>query len=163
MSDFVSRPMRRFDRAVTGLQDMLAILEKSKVLHLGMTGPEGPYVVPLNFAYRESNGILTLFFHCAQSGKKVDMLAADDRVCFEVDCSHQLVEGTTACSYGYSYESVIGFGKARLLTDQKEKIDGLSALIMRFSQAEAFEFDPSVVERTAVYVIDVAHITGKRR
>lgn len=162
MHDSTPRPLRRPERGVNGLPGILAILDKCEVFRLGLTGPEGAYVVPLNFGYEEKDSGLTLFFHCAQAGRKADMLAADPRVCFEADCGHKLIGGPTPCSYTFGYESVIGFGKARLLTQTADKAAALSRIMARFSAAPAFEFDAAVLARTSIYAIDVAHITGKR-
>lgn len=162
MHDPAPRSLRRAERAITDLAAILAILDKCEVFRLGLTGPEGPYVVPLNFGYEKKEGSLTLFFHCAQAGRKADMLAADPRVCFEADCGHKLISGEKPCAYTFGYESVIGFGKARLLEDTAEKASGLSRIMARFSDAPSYEFDPPVLARTAVYAIDVAHITAKK-
>lgn len=156
------RPMRRAERAVAALPDILAILDQCHALRLGLIGPEGPYVVPLNFGYEEKEGALTIFFHCAKAGRKVDMLTVDPRVCFEADCNHKLISGNNPCAYSFGYESVIGFGKARLLTEDADKSAGLSRIMARFSPAPSFEFEPAVLARTAVYAIDVEHLTGKR-
>lgn len=162
MHDSDPRPMRRFDRAVTNLPDILAILDQCEVMRLGMSGPEGPYVVPLNFGYREKNGVVTIFFHCARAGRKADMLTADPRVCFEADCRHSLIAGDNPCAYSYGYESVIGFGRVRLLSDAATKAAGLSCLMARFSSAPVFEFELAILERAAVYALDVEHMAGKR-
>lgn len=153
--------MRRAERAVTALPDIMAILAQCDALRLGLTSPEGPYVVPLNFGYEEKDGSLTIFFHCAKAGRKADMLAADPRVCFEADCNHKLISGPNPCAYSFAYESVIGFGKAHLLAEDADKAAGLTRIMARFSPAASFAFAPAVLARTAVYAIDVEHVTGK--
>lgn len=156
-------PLRRPERAVTDLPGILPILEKCLVMRLGLSGPEGPYVVPLNFGYAVSpGGALTLYFHCAAEGRKVEMLKANPRVCFEADCEHRLIEGETPCKFSYGYESVIGFGQARPLTDPAEKAAGLRQIMARLSSAPSFAFDPAVLAQTSLYAIDVAHVAGKR-
>lgn len=156
------RPMRRAERAITDLAQIQTILDKCEVMRLGLSGPEGPYVVPLNFGYEEKDGKLTVYFHCAQAGRKAEMLAANPQVCFEVDCNHKLISGALPCAYTFSYESVIGFGTARLLTNNEDKAAGLSRLMSRFSSAPSFDYEPAVLARTAIYAIDVLHITGKK-
>ena len=155
-------PMRRAERAVAALPEILAILDQCDALRLGLTGPEGPYVVPLNFGYAEKDGSLTIFFHCAKAGRKADMLAADPRVCFEADCSHKLISGPKPCAYSFAYESVIGFGKARLLSEDADKAMGLSRIMARFSLAASFEFEPAALAHTAVYAIGVESVSGKK-
>ena len=162
MHDSAPRSLRRAERGVFDLPGILAILDKCEVMRLGMTSPEGPYVVPLNFGYEEKEGKLILFFHCAQAGRKADMLALDPRVCFEADCCHRLMDGPNPCNYSFGYESVIGFGKARLLAEDAEKAAGLSCIMARFSNSPSFEFEPAVLDRTSLYAIDVKHVGGKK-
>ena len=162
MHNSVPHPMRKADQGVFNMPDIIAILNKCSVLHLGLTSPDGPYVVPLNFGYKEQDGVLTVFFHCAKAGRKADMLAADPRVCFEADCNHNLISADTPCEYSFNYESVIGFGKARLLGEPEDKSIGLSCIMARFSSAPSFDFDADVLSRTSIYAIDVEHITGKK-
>ena len=163
MSNGTFPVMRRSDRAVENLPDILAILEQCVVMRLAMTGPDGPYIVPVNFGYLlHSDQRLTLYFHGALQGRKRDMLDADPRVCFEVDCEHRLIAKEAACGYSYGYASAIGFGKARRLTESMEKAQGLSCLMARFDPAPSFVLDMEAMEKTAVYAIDVEHITGKR-
>lgn len=161
MHESTPRSMRRSERGIFDLPGILAILDKCEVIRLGMTGPEGPYVVPLNFGYQEQDGKLTLYFHCAGAGRKAEMLKADPRVCFEADCGHRLIEGNNPCAYSFAYESVIGFGNARYL-EAAEKPAALSCIMARFSDAPSFAFEPAVLARTALYAIDVEHVTGKR-
>lgn len=44
--------MRRKDREVTELAQIEEILEKGKVVHLGMIDGDFPYIVPLNYGYQ---------------------------------------------------------------------------------------------------------------
>lgn len=164
MANAMQYPMRRGERAVTDMPGIPDILQKCQVMRLGLSSPEGPYVVPLNFGYAlQDGGRLILYFHCAQEGRKAQMLSQDPRVCFEVDCSHGLIEGPTPCKYSFGYESVIGFGIARPLKDPKEKDTAFCHIMARFSAAPTFEFDPAVLEKTAVWAIRVEQVAGKRR
>ena len=43
--------MRRIDREVTDLTEILKIIDAAKILHLGMMEQEYPYVVPMHFGY----------------------------------------------------------------------------------------------------------------
>ena len=37
-----------------------------------------PYITPLNYLYRDGN----IYFHCKTTGRKLDNIAENDRVCF---------------------------------------------------------------------------------
>lgn len=50
--------MRRKDREVTNIIEILQIIEKAKVLHLALFDADYPYIVPLHYGYEYKEGIL---------------------------------------------------------------------------------------------------------
>ena len=102
--------MRRQEKEVTDIVEIESIIKNSKVCRLAMSNDDQPYIVPLCFGYAENQ----LFFHSASEGKKLDMLRRNERVCFEFDIDTELQKGKSACDWGMSYRSVIGFGEASL-------------------------------------------------
>jgi nitroimidazol reductase NimA-like FMN-containing flavoprotein (pyridoxamine 5'-phosphate oxidase superfamily) len=155
--------MRRQDREIHSAEEKLRILKACKVCRLGMAHNNAPYIVPLNFGYEYENGVVTLYFHSAREGKKIDILKNNSRVCFEMDGGHSLIEGDTACGYGYAYESLVGFGDVEFLEDPGEKRRALNLLMKHQSGRDGFVFDDDQLNRTAVYKIKVDAFTGKRR
>ena len=65
--------MRRKDREITEINDILKIIEKAKILHLGLFDREYPYVVPLHYGFEFVNGALFFFMHSAREGYKLDL------------------------------------------------------------------------------------------
>lgn len=102
--------MRRTDRQVKDFSEICAILDKCQVMRLGLCDGQRPYVVPVNFGYEVRQGQIWLYFHCANQGRKLDMLKRNPSVCFEMDCEHDLVLDPTPCACGYRFASVIGEG-----------------------------------------------------
>ena len=83
--------MRRKEREVKERAAIEEILRACKVCRLAMNGEDGvPYVVPLNFGYTWSGEQPVFYLHSAQSGRKLDLLDKDARVCFEMDCDYVL-------------------------------------------------------------------------
>ena len=121
--------MRRKDREVTNLEDQLAVLDECKVCRIALRDEQGLYIVPLNFGYQYENGCLTLYFHSAKSGRKINALEKNSAVAFEMDCGHRLMEADEPCRYSYSFASVIGNGTASLVWDGEEKKRALSLLM----------------------------------
>jgi nitroimidazol reductase NimA-like FMN-containing flavoprotein (pyridoxamine 5'-phosphate oxidase superfamily) len=156
--------MRRKDREVTGIEDMVGIIRECMVCRLGMADDGMPYVVPLNFGYEYRDGLLTLYFHGAREGKKIDILKKNSRVCFEMDTAHQLTRGERACEYGFKYASIIGFGTVEFVEEDAEKIRGLN-LLMKHQTGEDREFEYSEAElrAVAIYQLRAETFTGKRR
>ena len=144
-------------------QDKIAqILDKGKVLHLGLAVDNEPYVVPMNYGYCMENGNLVLYLHSALQGKKLDMILTNPRVFFEIDCDLTPFEGKVACQYGLSYSSVMGRGTARIVEDVEEKKKAMR-ILMKTQTGKDFTFEDRLVSIVAVIRIDVAKYTAKHR
>ena len=89
--------MRRKEREITDTHQLQQILEECKVCRVAMQDKDGLYLVPLNFGYQYQDGKLTLYLHSSKEGRKISALSQNSSVCFEMDCSHKLVEGDVAC------------------------------------------------------------------
>ena len=154
--------MRRKDREVTDLTALKFILDTCKVCRVGMIDEQGIYIVPVNFGYEFVDESLKIYFHCAKEGRKMSALLSNPAVCVEMDCEHRLVEGVSACEYGYSFASIIGNGRAVVVEDIEEKKHGLSVL-MSHQTGKEFSFDDAQAGSVAVVRIDLETFTGKRR
>ena len=155
--------MRRKDRQITDLEAIRAILDKAKVLHLAMIDGARPYVVPMNYGYALADGRLTLYLHSAKEGRKLDVLQNNDRVAFVLETNvSQVSGGDIPCKYGEAYASVMGEGRAVLLTDSAEKMAALS-ILMKTQTGRTFSFTPEMTDGVAVIRIDVDSFTAKAR
>ena len=156
--------MRRKDKEVTDIYNKIIIIGKCKVCRIGLSENNKPYIIPVNFGYDYKNTTLTLYFHSAKEGKKIDIIKNNNNACFEVDCDHRLIEGETACSYNYAYKSVIGFGKIILLEDLNEKIDALNKIVKHQTDKEGIHtFSPDKLKNMNIYKMVVDEFTGKQK
>lgn len=147
--------MRRADREVKDCKEIHQILESCKVCRLGMMDEGKVYIVPMNYGYEYEEGKLVLYFHGAREGKKLRLLGENPSVGIEMDGEHELVAGSTACQYSYYYASIIGDGKAEIITDLEEKSKAL-ALIMKHQTGEWFaELETNLKLGQAVGIIRV--------
>jgi nitroimidazol reductase NimA-like FMN-containing flavoprotein (pyridoxamine 5'-phosphate oxidase superfamily) len=154
--------MRRKDKEIADINEKLKIIDKNKVCRLALADGNQPYIIPLNYGYSFENGVLTLYFHSACEGKKLEIIKKNKLACFEVDCGGALVEGEKPCSYTFVFESIIGTGRIILLSTAAEKMDGLNKLMKhQTGKHEAYRFDEKMVERVAVYKMVVEEFTGK--
>lgn len=110
--------MRRKDKAIPDESGINAIIEKTRVLRLGMVNGNKPYVVPLCFGYHEQ----VLYFHGALKGQKIDVLRENPNVCFEFDTVAEAVASEKACDWSMMYQSVVGFGKAILIGSHHRRL-----------------------------------------
>ncbi len=154
--------MTRREREVTDINKILEILDKCKVLHLGLVDGDEAYVVPMNYGYTYENDKLTLYLHGARRGKKIDLMRANPKVFFEMDCDIVPFEGEVACKYGITYSSIMGKGKAEIVEDPEEKMQALTYL-MKTQTGKDFEFNEKLVSVVAVIRIDVTEFTAKHR
>ena len=149
--------MRRKDKAIVELAEIEEILRKALVCRLGLTDGNRPYIVPLSFGFQNNN----LYFHSAPEGKKIEMLRKNSKVCFEFDLDHQLVADEEACKWGMKYRSVIGFGKASIIEDIREKREGLNAILEHYS-GRTFDYPEAAVNGTLVIKVEIESVTGKK-
>ncbi len=154
--------MTRREREITDINEIIKILDESKVLHLGMVDGDEPYVVPMNYGYTLENGKLTLWLHGAKRGRKLDVMRANPKVFFEMECGITPFEGEIACKYGITYASVMGKGIVEIVEDIETKKSALSFL-MKTQTGKDFEFEDKMADVVSVIRIDVSEFTAKHR
>ena len=153
--------MRKKDREVTDLDEMVAIMQKCDVCRLALNDNSYPYILPLNFGIDVVDGVVKLFFHSAMEGYKLQLLKKDNRASFEMDCRHEVQYFAEKGYCTFVYESVIGHGRVKILAGE-EKLHALQKLMDHYHEKGAY-FNPAAVPRTAVYALTVEHMTGKRK
>ncbi|MEE1065950.1 MAG: pyridoxamine 5'-phosphate oxidase family protein [Acutalibacteraceae bacterium] len=154
--------MTRRERQVTDINEILKILDNSKVLHLGLVDGDEPYVVPMNYGYTYENDKLTIWLHCARQGRKLDVMRANPKVFFEMEYGITPFEGEVACKYGITYSSLMGRGVATIIEDVETKKIALSSL-MKVQTGKDFTFEDRMAEVVGVVRIDVIEFTAKHR
>lgn len=128
------------------------LLIQETVGHLATCDCNGiPYITPLNYIYYQGK----LYFHGASKGRKLDNLAVNSKVCFEVSRVNKKVFGPAACNYSTRYTSVLVFGTAAIVEDAARKLDLLNTFTEKF--AEGRPFSPATTEAAAsVTVVEIA-------
>ena len=113
--------MRRKERQVTDTEQICGVINRCKVLRLGLNAPGAPYVVPMNFGWALEDDLPVFYLHCAGEGRKLKLLRANPLVGFEMDGAHALKEGDSPCAYSYYYESIVGTGWVTFVKSAAEK------------------------------------------
>ncbi len=149
--------MRKQEREIRDDQEIRKILEMGLVCRLGLYDGQYPYVVPMNYGYRDNR----IYFHCAREGRKVDILKINDRVCIEVDVDSRVVKGEQPCRWTMKYRSVIGFGRARIVHNEAEKRAALDVIMAHYGGSGA-EYDEKSLQRTSLIEVVLESITGKQ-
>lgn len=152
----MNREMRRKDRLVTDRAWMEQVLKDAKVLELGMVDLDGrPYVVPLNYGYKDGS----IYLHGAARGKKVDILAENPSVCFQIFIDAEVERHERGDDYDMKYRSVTGYGTLHTITDLEEKNRAVEILIGHYDAPHVQLGENH--ERVWVARIEIERMTGK--
>ena len=147
--------MRRKDREVTDFSRMVEILQACDCCRIGLVENGEAYIVPLNFGYEVQGDTLTLYFHSAAAGRKLDLVPCQKLVAFEADTAHQLVAGQEACDYTCRYSSVMGKGELTLLTDDNDRRHALERVMAHYTGREGWTYMPQYFGHMAMLRLTV--------
>jgi len=150
------------EREVANKQEIIQIIEKCDICRLAFLDNNIPYIVPMNFGYSYDNNKLVLYFHCAREGKKLDIIKKNNIVCFEMDCSHNLITSNIACKYTMEFESLIGNGVIEIVDTDREKLIALNYIMKKYSNKNDFLFEEKKVKLIKILRLSVSDYSGKR-
>lgn len=153
--------MRKSDREVKDFDEIVDIMKRCDVCRLGLNDGECPYILPLNFGMSVENGEITLYFHSALEGYKLELLKKNRLASFEMDCNHtlQYVPERGYCTM--NYESVMGKGELKFL-DEDEKANALSLIMNHYHTGDGY-YNPGAIPRTLVYSLRITSLSAKRK
>lgn len=148
--------MRRKEREIIDPVEIESIMQGAPVCRMGLCDGLKPYVVPMNFGYRDGK----VYLHSANEGRKIDILRENPNVCLEFEKDVELITSDEACSFSMKYRSVIASGRAILLEGEEEKASGLNVIMQHYAGRD-FVFPPKALERIIVIRVDLEDISGK--
>ncbi|MFC1971923.1 pyridoxamine 5'-phosphate oxidase family protein [Chloroflexota bacterium] len=149
--------MRRKEKEITDPAEIEQLITQARVCRIGLVDGNKPYVVPVCFGYEKK----AFYFHCAPEGYKLELIKKNNSVCVEIDTDIDIICAEKPCGWSTKYRSVIGVGRAYILEDGKDKIDGLTVIMRQFGEKRP-EMEFERAERAVVVRIDIEHITGKK-
>ena len=143
----------------------LEVLDKAPYVTVSMTRPDGtPYGIPLSLARTDDK---TFYFHCALEGDKLDCIAKCPTVFLSAVTKCAPTVGQKDGSFTLQYKSATAIGKAEIVSDREEKIEGLRAICQRFLPHHMDAFDNAIahsLKKTAVVRITLTQPpVGKRK
>jgi nitroimidazol reductase NimA-like FMN-containing flavoprotein (pyridoxamine 5'-phosphate oxidase superfamily) len=150
--------MRRRDKEITNRREIDEIIRSAQVCRIAMASGNEPYVVPVSFGYDGK----AIFFHTAKSGRKIEFIEANNRVCFEFEANVSLkADDGDACKWTFEFESVIGYGTIIELGSGTDRARGLNQIMLHYSGRE-WDIDETATATTRVWRIEIESVTGKR-
>ncbi len=153
--------MRRSEREITDKNRIIGILEECSCCRLGLCDNGIAYIVPMNFGIKADGDTVSLYFHCAAEGKKLDLIGSSDKASFEADDGGRIITADTACGYTAHYKSVMGVGSVSVVESDAEKRVGLNALMRHYTGKDDWEFPQAALSRTCVLRLCVEEISAK--
>ncbi len=148
--------MSKKDREIHDVEEIEPIINQAEVCRLALSLDDQPYIVPLNFGYKDN----CLYFHTGKTGKKIDILKKNPRVCFQLDTDLKLLPSENPCKWNMRYRSVIGYGKAAFVDDPAEKKHALDIIVSHYS-GDSGKYPDKRMDHLAIIRVEIDHITGK--
>jgi len=150
--------VRRKDKQITDPAALRKILADALVCRIGLVDGGRPYVVPMCFALDGDD----LLLHSASTGRKLEILAANPNVCFEVESGVELVAEGPPCDWGMRYRTVVGFGDATLESGEAATTRALQRFAEKYGAGTAPEFPRDSVGKTRIVRVAIKELYGKR-
>jgi len=152
--------VRRSEREIRDGQEIRAILARERVVRLGFAVDGEPYVVPVSYGYDAAAHALV--FHTAREGRKIDLIARNPRVCFEIEGTTRVQLGRSACDWSLQYESLIGYGRIREAAEPEAKRRALACLMRQHGWDGGGPFEAKSLDAARVWELSIESLTGKR-
>ncbi|GAA3197265.1 pyridoxamine 5'-phosphate oxidase family protein [Actinocorallia longicatena] len=118
---------RKSNRALTGREDLYAVLDAGMICHLGVihdaSGDAFPMVVPTGYGRIGD----TLYLHGSSAARSL-RAGGEGQICVTVTHLDGVVLARSAFHHSLNYRSAMIYGTPRLVTDEAERMEGLRAL-----------------------------------
>jgi uncharacterized protein len=150
--------MRRKDKEIRDKEIIEQLLSGSETCRIAMIDGNSPYIVPLNYGYVSN----ALYFHSALSGRKIEILKQNNRVCFEIENFSEIVRDEIPCEWTAKYRSLIGYGTIEFITGNEEKKKGLDVIMTHYGRKGAITYSDSHIENIVILKLNIEEISGKQ-
>jgi len=125
---------------------------------LAMSVDDEPYALPLNHAYQDGR----FYFHCANSGQKLETIRRNPQVAYVINKYYgDSAELAKAMKCHGHWESVIAYGRARIVSEREELIRTFRVFMAYYGQGD-YQHGDELLLKTNVIVIDVDRMTARR-
>ncbi len=144
-----------------------AVIRAGQICRLAMAVGDEPYLLPFSFGYDGT----ALYIHTATTGRKIDCMRVNSRVCFEFEEDVQLKrKGVDPCGWSFSFQTVVGHGTIAELSDDDEKRRGLEHIVRQYSDPDSAspygnpdtDFPQKMLDRICVWRIEIESATVRK-
>ena len=150
---------------------MESLLKRTQTGSLATVGADGqPYITVLNHLYIAADpepgntnaAYGCIYFHCALTGRKLENIGHESRVCFSVYEMEQVEIGSHSCNCTVYYDSVLAFGTARIINNHPDKENILNALTAKYAGHNLPTAPGDSYAVTGLVKITISELSGKR-
>ena len=152
--------IRRKEKEIESEDEMKNILQSTKYVTISMCKENEPYLVTLSHGYDDENHCI--YFHCAQEGKKVDILQENKTVWGQALMDHGYADGK--CDHLYTTTQFRG--EVTFVEDFDEKKHALTVMVKQLESNPPLvmeeQFKEDSIEKVNIGRIDINYMSGKR-
>ncbi len=137
-------------------------IQECDICYLGIVGEnnEAPYVIPMNFGYKDGEFIL----HSGPHGKHLDLLRKNNKVSITL-CSGRTLRyqhPDVACSYSMESKSIVCTGTVSFVDDEDlETKEALMNCLMKNYSDRKFTYSKPALRNVKVWRIKVEELSAK--
>ncbi len=141
-----------------------SFLRRGRIAHIASLWDDQPFVTPSTYLYDEANH--RLIFHSNISGRIRTDIEHQPRVCAEVSELGRFLPSNVALEFSLQFRSVVVFGRALLLEDEREQREVMHKLVAKYFSGMQLgkDYRPASekeLKRTSVYEIKIESWSGK--
>jgi nitroimidazol reductase NimA-like FMN-containing flavoprotein (pyridoxamine 5'-phosphate oxidase superfamily) len=119
------RVRRHPERGAYDTETINAILDEARICHVGFVHAGRPFVIPTIHARSGE----TLYVHGSPASRMLRELSDEVDVCVTVTLLDGIVLARSVYNHSMNYRSVVVLGRARLLSEDAEKIAALATIV----------------------------------
>lgn len=139
-----------------------ALLDRAQVGRISTVGADGyPYTVSVHYWYDGKN----IYFHGLPKGEKLDNIAANPKVCFEVSELKSIMNPgneNDVCTADAEYESAVIRGTAEILADREQRKEILCKIVEKYLPGmKEYTMPEKRIDATAVVQVKIENVSGK--
>jgi uncharacterized protein len=119
-----TRVVREPQRAVYDRDTVYRILDEGFICHVGFAVDGQPFVIPTSYGRQDAS----LYIHGSAASRMLRQMKDGLSICVTVTLLDGLVLARSVFNHSMNYRSVVILGKATLVEDPEEKLEGLRSL-----------------------------------
>jgi len=151
--------IRRKDKELTDLRELKENLKTTHYVTLAMCLKDEPYLVTISHGYDQEKNCI--YFHCAEEGKKIDLLKENNLIWGQALKDYGYVQGK--CDQLYSTTQFRG--KVTFVEDAIEKEHSLLVLIKSLEKDRKKiihkQINDQSIQKVTIGRIDIEYMSGK--